>query len=220
MSKCRKATNQMASKSWYKRQKRVADIVFSMILLSLLSPILAIIAVLIYIDSPGSITFSHKRVGRCKSLFMCLKFRTMVPNASERLESLLNSDEQLKEEFSRTHKLKNDPRITKIGKFLRKYSLDELPQLWNVIKGEMSLVGPRPIVNDEIKKYGDRFNTINNLRPGMTGLWQVSGRNNTTYAERVDYDYEYAMKGSIFLDLSILIKTAAVVVAPKDRGSY
>ena len=142
----------------------------------------------------------------------------MVPNAYEVLDEYLKKHPELSAEWLRDQKLKNDPRVTAVGRFLRKTSLDELPQLWNVIKGDMSLVGPRPIVDGEILRYGDRFRTYARVRPGITGLWQVSGRNNTTYEERVGFDDYYVRNWSVWLDFYILVKTVSVVVT--GYGAY
>lgn len=136
------------------------------------------------------------------------------------LHSLLNSSPELKKEFSRDFKLKNDPRITTLGKFLRRSSLDELPQFINVLRGEMSVVGPRPIVNAELSRYGRHMNEVLSVRPGMTGLWQVSGRNNLSYRQRVRLDLRYARTRHFLLDLKIVFQTIMVVLRPRDRGAY
>ena len=198
--------------------KRIIDIVATVCGGILILPILGIIAILIYLDSPGPIVFGHKRVGQGGKSFSCYKFRSMVPNAQEALEQYLKDNPAAREEWERDFKLKDDPRVTRIGKFLRKTSLDELPQLWNVLVGDMSLVGPRPIVRDEIVKYGDYINDFYLVPPGITGVWQVSGRSDTTYEERVLMDSWYVHNWSVWIDIVYLLKTVLAVV--KSKGAY
>ena len=209
--------NNLAKKS-NRIMKRIFDIVATVCGGILILPILAIVAILIYIDSPGPIVFGHKRVGQGGKEFPCYKFRSMVPNAQEALEVYLKENPAAREEWERDFKLKDDPRITRIGKFLRKTSLDELPQLWNVLVGDMSLVGPRPIVRDEIVKYGDYINDFYLVPPGITGVWQVSGRSDTTYEERVLMDSWYVHNWSVWIDIVYLLKTVLAVV--KSKGAY
>jgi Undecaprenyl-phosphate galactose phosphotransferase WbaP len=197
--------------------KRFFDYVVAALLLLLLAPLLALIVILLAREG-GAVFFSHRRIGRGRQAFDCLKFRTMLPDAERRLQELLASDAEAKAEWDKEFKLKNDPRITRLGNFLRKTSLDELPQLWNVVRGEMSLVGPRPVVEEELERYGSAVTDYLSVRPGLTGLWQVSGRNRTTYAERVALDSRYVRNWSLGLDLFILLKTVWVVLS-RD-GAY
>jgi undecaprenyl-phosphate galactose phosphotransferase len=166
----------------------------------------------------GPVIYKHRRVGKDGQTFDCLKFRTMVLNADKVLADVLEKDSELKAEWIRDHKLKDDPRITALGKFLRRTSLDELPQLWNVIRGEMSLVGPRPVVKEELLRYGRNVSFYYAAKPGVTGLWQVSGRNELDYRRRVAIDVYYVRNRNIFLDLYILLKTTKVVLGGK--GAY
>jgi Undecaprenyl-phosphate galactose phosphotransferase WbaP len=177
-----------------------------------------ILAILIKLDSPGPVFFRQIRIGRFGRKFTVYKFRTMVQNADHELRNYLDKFPELKAEWLATHKLKQDPRLTRLGAFLRKSSLDELPQLWNIIVGDMSLVGPRPIVDAEVKKYGKCFKFYIQVRPGLTGLWQISGRNDTTYERRVELDEYYVRNRSLKLDLQILLKTVGVVL--KQDGAY
>ena len=209
--------NNLARKS-NRIMKRIFDIVATVYGGILILPIFAIIAVLIYLDSPGPIIFGHKRIGQGGKEFPCYKFRSMVSNAQEALEVYLKENPEAREEWEREFKLKDDPRVTRIGKFLRKTSLDELPQLWNVLVGDMSLVGPRPIVRDEIVKYGDYINDFYLVPPGITGVWQVSGRSDTTYEERVLMDSWYVHNWSVWIDIVYLLKTVLVVY--KAKGAY
>jgi lipopolysaccharide/colanic/teichoic acid biosynthesis glycosyltransferase len=197
--------------------KRGFDIAGASLAIVILSPLLVTIIVCAYV-SGGSPLFRHRRVGRGGAFFNCIKFRTMVTDADRVLQNLLNSDRQIKEEWLRDHKLRDDPRITRFGRFLRRTSLDELPQLWNVLRGEMSLVGPRPVVPDELRRYGRKVPTFLSARPGITGLWQISGRNNTDYRRRVALDVCYVRSRSVILDVYILIKTLRVVFT--TRGAY
>lgn len=190
--------------------KRCFDIVVSFILLLLLSPVMMLLSWWVARDG-GAILFGHKRVGHQGEIFSCLKFRTMVPDADSVLASLLANNEQARIEWSTEFKLKVDPRITPLGSFLRRSSLDELPQLWNVLKGEMSLVGPRPIIEDELKLYGEDAQYYLMAKPGITGLWQISGRNDVNYATRVLMDSWYVKNWSLWYDVSILLKTINVV---------
>jgi exopolysaccharide production protein ExoY len=204
-----------AHRSW--RGKRILDVCSAIALTVFLAPaIIAITTCLLF--TRGPIIFGHQRVGKNGQRFTCYKFRTMVPNAEEVLEDLFATDPSLHEEWVDGHKLKEDPRVTRFGAFLRKTSLDELPQLWNVIRGEMSLVGPRPIVDDEIFRYGRGFRHYVAVKPGLTGMWQVSGRTDTSYQRRVAMDRLYAMRSCMGLDLKILIQTAFAVFA--RRGAY
>ena len=198
--------------------KRIFDITATVIGGILILPVIAIVAILIYLDSPGPIVFGHKRVGQGGKEFPCYKFRSMVPNAQEALEIYLKENPEAREEWERDFKLKDDPRVTKIGKFLRKTSLDELPQLWNVLIGDMSLVGPRPIVRAEVEKYGEYINDFYLVPPGITGVWQVSGRNDTTYEERVLMDSWYVHNWSVWIDIVYLVKTVLAVL--KGKGAY
>lgn len=198
--------------------KRAFDYMMAAALIILFAPILLFLYIVVYVSTKGHPLFTHERLGYEGKKFNVWKFRTMHLDAQERLEALLDECEPCREEWSKDFKLKNDPRITKIGSFLRKTSLDELPQLINVIKGEMSLVGPRPIVNAEIEKYGEFYHYFTAAKPGITGLWQVSGRNDIDYDERVQLDVWYVRNWSIELDLEILIKTAIVVLG--RNGSY
>jgi exopolysaccharide production protein ExoY len=197
---------------------RLFDISASFALLLFLAPLMIVVATLIVVTNPGPVIFGHKRLGRNGRTFHCLKFRSMVTDSQERLAQLLASDPEARREWERDHKLKNDPRITPIGAFLRKSSLDELPQLFNVLRGDMSLVGPRPIVLDEVRRYGRYFSHYAQVRPGITGLWQISGRNNTTYRRRVALDVAYSRSRSLPLNLKILFMTVPSVLLAK--GSY
>ena len=197
--------------------KRSFDIVASSALIIFLAPMFAFFSWKIR-RTDGAAIFGHERVGRDGKAFRCLKFRTMVSNADKVLEELLARDPEAQAEWNRDFKLKNDPRVTAIGRFLRETSLDELPQLWNVIKGEMSLVGPRPVVVDELARYGDQAGYYLETRPGMTGLWQVSGRNNTGYDDRVALDCWYVRNWSLWHDMVILLRTIRVVLA--REGAY
>ena len=181
-------------------------------------PLLVIVAAAILCQDRGPVVFAHQRVGRNGRPFYCLKFRSMAADAEQRLADVLASDPAARAEWEADHKLKNDPRITPLGHFLRKSSLDELPQLWNVMRGEMSLVGPRPIVFDESARYGRRFRHYCAVKPGITGLWQVSGRNDVSYRSRVAMDCLYARKKSAALDAWILLATIPAVLC--RRGSY
>ncbi|MGB9680490.1 MAG: sugar transferase [Thermoanaerobacteraceae bacterium] len=200
------------------RLKRFMDFIISILLLIVLSPLLVIITILIKITSEGPILFKHKRLGLNGKLIDVYKFRTMVVNAQEVLEKLLNDNPDIRKEYEETFKLKNDPRLTKIGKILRKTSLDELPQLFNVIKGDMSLVGPRPIVLEEINLYKEHAKYLLRVMPGVTGLWQVSGRNDVNYEERIKMDMYYIMNWNLWLDVNILFKTIPAVL--KKDGAY
>ncbi len=182
------------------------------ILLTLFAPLMAVVAWLIWRRDGRPIFFGHYRVGRDGQMFKCWKFRSMVLNSAEMLADLLKNDPAARAEWDRDQKLTNDPRITPVGAFLRKTSLDELPQLFNVLKGEMRLVGPRPITLAELDRYGEARWHYLNAMPGMTGLWQVSGRSDTTYEERVELDRDYVEQRSLWSDAVILIKTIAVVL--------
>jgi Undecaprenyl-phosphate galactose phosphotransferase WbaP len=197
--------------------KRIFDIVFSIFLFLLLSPLFIFFSLIVKIDG-GSAFYGHERVGKNGKKFKCLKFRSMASNSQELLQELLASDPKAREEWNTTYKLKNDPRITKIGHFLRTSSLDEMPQLINIIKGEMSFVGPRPVTAAELPYYKDNVIYYLHVTPGLTGLWQVSGRNDVDYNTRVLLDKEYVQDWSFFQDLRILAKTVLVVLCRK--GAY
>jgi len=184
----------------------------AMLLLILLSPLMAILAFLIWRRDGAPVLYAHYRVGYEGKLFRCMKFRTMLRNSEHVLADLLRNDPQARAEWARDQKLANDPRTTRVGRFLRRSSLDELPQLLNVLRGEMNLVGPRPITVAELTRYGGLRWHYLSVRPGITGLWQVSGRNNTTYDERVALDRRYVEQRSWWFDLGILLKTVRVVV--------
>jgi Undecaprenyl-phosphate galactose phosphotransferase WbaP len=198
--------------------KRTLDIFVALSALIFLAPMMIVIALLIKNKDGGPSLFKQKRIGLNGEEFLCLKFRSMVTNATEELDKVLRSDPEAAAEWARDQKLRNDPRITAVGRFIRKTSLDELPQLLNILKGEMSIIGPRPIVNNEIEKYGSFFNYYASVKPGVTGLWQISGRNDTTYEERVQLDVEYAKKWSFWLDLKILVMTIPAVL--HSKGAY
>ncbi|MDB5445784.1 MAG: rfbP [Phenylobacterium sp.] len=194
------------------------NVVVALIALIFLLPIMLAVAVAVYAQDGGPILFAHRRIGRDGRHFYCLKFRSMAVDAEQRLADLLGSDPSARAEWERDHKLRNDPRATKLGAFLRKTSLDELPQLFNVLHGDMSLVGPRPIVEAEVAKYGRRFRDYCAVKPGITGLWQVSGRNDTSYRTRVALDCVYARRRNVGLDAYIIACTVPAVLA--RRGSY
>ena len=198
--------------------KRFFDVVLSLITMITLFPLFAFIACLVRLSGKGPIFYKHNRVGRGGQRIKALKFRTMYLDADACLARYLEEHPELREEWLATHKLKDDPRVTRIGKFLRKTSLDELPQLWNVLVGEMSLVGPRPITDSEANKYRNLYQHYQQVLPGITGLWQVSGRNNTTYKERIDLDVYYVENWSVWLDLYILACTIKVVLF--REGAY
>ena len=200
--------------------KRIGDIIFSLIVLTLGSPIFISIAILVKLSSPGSVFYIQKRVGRNYREFGCIKFRTMYKDADDLLPNLLEIYPLMRKEFEKDFKLRQEPRITKLGRFLRRSSLDELPQFFNVLKGEMSVVGPRPIVSNEIIKYSLFMEEVISVRPGLTGLWQVSGRNNLSYKKRVELDLFYARNRNFLLDLEIIILTLGVLLFPMDRGAF
>jgi Undecaprenyl-phosphate galactose phosphotransferase WbaP len=198
--------------------KRVADLVISSLGIIFLAPVLGLIALLIKLDSRGDVFYRQPRLGRNGRVFQLLKFRTMHQNADQIFKDSLSGDPELKREWDCFQKLKHDPRVTRVGKFLRKFSLDEVPQLWNVWKGEMSLAGPRPIMVDQRKLYGESIKLYIRVAPGMTGLWQISGRNETTFRDRAALDIEYIQRWSHWLDIYILFKTIKVVFWQK--GAY
>lgn len=198
--------------------KRLMDIIGSVIALIVLSPVMLVIAILIRRNGSEAF-YAQTRIGKDGKAFKCLKFQTMIPNASEVLKEILDDDPTLKAEWEQSFKLKNDPRVTKIGKFLRKTSLDELPQFLNIIKGEMSLVGPRPVTQSEIENYyKDDKVYYYSLAPGLTGLWQVSGRSDLDYQNRIKLDKEYVQTRSLIGDIIIIFKTALVIIKPS--GAY
>ncbi|MCH4891662.1 sugar transferase [Sphingomonas sp. SFZ2018-12] len=197
---------------------RAADVTLAMAALIFLAPLLLLVMLAIYLSDRGPVIFAHRRLGRDGREFGCLKFRSMVTDSQERLRHILETDPVAREEWMRDCKLRNDPRITKVGSFIRKTSIDELPQLWNVIRGEMSIVGPRPIIAAERERYGRYFAHYAAVRPGLTGLWQVSGRNDTTYRRRVACDVVYARRFSFSFNVAIIAKTIPAVVM--SRGSY
>ena len=196
-------------KKVYLAIKRLIDIIGSLIGIILLSPIYIIIAILIKFDSPGKIVFGHTRKGKGGKDIKVYKFRTMYSNANEIFESFTSEQ---KEEYYKNFKLDNDPRVTKLGGFLRKTSLDELPQLFNILKGDMTIIGPRPIVEKEISKYGDKAEKLFSVVPGLAGYWQANGRSDTTYEERVEMDMYYIDNMSFYLDVKILFQTAISVL--------
>jgi lipopolysaccharide/colanic/teichoic acid biosynthesis glycosyltransferase len=196
----------------YRIVKRSLDIALVVVSIPVTVPILALVAVLVMLSSPGPIFYSHRRIRTSGSFFSMWKFRTMCRNSTEVLEQHLAKHPKARAEWNRTHKLRNDPRITPVGSFLRRYSIDELPQLWNVLIGQMSLVGPRPIVAAEVEKYGDCFACYCQVKPGLTGLWQVSGRSKLSYAARVALDCDYVKSWSLLRDSVILAKTFVAVV--------
>lgn len=201
----------------YAGTKRVLDILGAVALAVVFAPLMLAIVVLMRREG-GSIIYKHRRVGRDGRTFECLKFRTMVPNADQVLRELLERDPAIKAEWVQDHKLRCDPRVTRLGRFLRRTSLDELPQLWNVMRGEMSLVGPRPVVREELLRYGRNVRAYLSAKPGITGLWQVKGRNDTDYRRRVVLDTYYVRNQNLLLDLYILLQTTRVVLG--GSGAY
>ena len=199
--------------------KRIFDILFSVGVLIIASPLLFMISIIIALSSRGPIFYAQERIGRGGVTFKCFKFRSMYQDADKRLQEILNSDTTLLNEWKQTHKLKNDPRITPVGKFLRRTSLDELPQFWNVIKGDLSVVGPRPVVKEEIlNHFGEKACTIFSVRPGITGLWQISGRSNTCYNRRIALDEAYVKERSVIQDMKIIALTIPRMIS--RNGAY
>ncbi|CAL4869848.1 UDP-glucose:undecaprenyl-phosphate glucose-1-phosphate transferase (plasmid) [Asticcacaulis sp. MM231] len=197
---------------------RILDVVISLMAILFLLPVFVVVAVLVKVQDDGPIFFSHGRIGLNGKEFNCLKFRSMYVKSDDILRKILQSDPVALAEWRADHKLRNDPRITPLGKFLRKTSVDEFPQLINVLRGEMSLVGPRPIIRAEVVKYGSSFRHYASVLPGITGLWQVMGRNDVTYNRRVAMDRMFARKRSLRLYLMILFATVPAVLF--QRGSY
>lgn len=193
--------------------KTLVDFCLSVFFLILMAPFFVLIAILIKLSSPGPIFFQHTRLGRNGKIFKAWKFRTLVCDADIVLQELLEKDPEARALWNERHKLSVDPRVTAVGRFLRRTSIDELPQLFNVVRGEMSLIGPRPIVQEEVEKYGEHYQLISRVRPGLTGLWQVSGRSRLTYAERVEIDAYYIRNWSFWLDMYILLKTPVAVLS-------
>jgi exopolysaccharide production protein ExoY len=202
------------------RAKRAFDVTIVAVTAPVWGPAVLILAGMVRTTSRGPAFYRHERMGRSGRPIGCLKLRTMVLDADARLSELLASDPELAEEFALTFKLKRDPRVTRLGQLLRRTSLDELPQLVNVLRGEMSLVGPRPITEEEMRRYGQYMPIVLSARPGMTGLWQVSGRNDVSYATRVALDVQYAFGQSLGGDLSILARTVRRVLRPSRGGAY
>lgn len=202
------------SKKVYIKIKRVIDVILASVALILLSPLFAIIAIAIKIDSKGPVFFAHKRIGKNGKIIKLYKFRSMVINAEELIKSF--TPEQMKE-YKENYKLTNDPRITKVGKFLRKTSLDELPQLINIINGDLSIIGPRPVVADELEKYGVNKDKFLSVTPGVTGYWAANGRSNTTYEQRMKMELYYIDNLSLKMDIKVFFKTILSVV--KKEGA-
>jgi lipopolysaccharide/colanic/teichoic acid biosynthesis glycosyltransferase len=198
----------------YDLAKRRIDIALSLTIIAVVFPLFPLIALLVVATSSGPALFVQRRLGHRGRIFWCYKFRTMVTNAEDQLKT----SAALATEFQDNFKLKNDPRVTRVGSFLRRTSLDELPQLFNVLRGDISLIGPRPIVEAEQAKYGPRAGKLLSVKPGLSGLWQVYGRSDTTYHERIDMDMSYIDNRSLWLDLKLTLLTACVVL--RGRGAY
>lgn len=198
--------------------KRGFDIIGALAGIVLLSPLLLMLAALVKATDGGSVLYGHPRIGRNGTVFRCWKFRSMVENGDEVLAAHFANNPQDREEWNATRKLQNDPRVTNVGMVLRKLSLDELPQIINILRGEMSFVGPRPVVKDELELYGTAAEYYLQSRPGLTGLWQVSGRNDVSYGARVAFDQHYVENWSFVFDLKILVRTVPAVFS--SRGSY
>lgn len=199
--------------------KRIFDLMFSLAALTFGFPLYFLIALMIKYTSKGNVFYYQTRIGRGGKAFRCYKFRTMYHDADQRLSTLLKESPSARKEWGETRKLKNDPRVTSLGKFLRKTSLDELPQFYNVLKGNLSIVGPRPVVQEEINQFfGVKAYKILSIRPGLTGIWQVSGRNNTSYSHRVHLDETYVDNQSFWLDLKLICQTLPCMIFA--RGAY
>jgi exopolysaccharide production protein ExoY len=196
---------------------RTLDVVVATLLLILVLPLMGLCALAVLGTSRGPILFRHPRIGRQGELFSCLKFRTMVQDADTAIEQVLAKSTETRQEWAALHKLKRDPRVTPGGAFLRRYCLDELPQLFNVLAGEMSIVGPRPIEAAEVERYGVNFAAYCSVKPGLTGLWQVSGRHLLSYSERVELDAQYARSKTLSLDLLILWRTVPIVLRGENH---
>ena len=203
---------------WHYVLKRLVDIVGSLVLIVVLLPFAAIIALAIVLESPGPVVFVHRRVGRNRKPFPLVKFRTMVRDSGAALAEALASDEALRLEWEQWRKLRRDPRVTRVGRVLRRLSLDELPQVLNVLIGNMSLVGPRPVMEDELRYFGTLAEPVLSVRPGLTGRWAVSGRSEISYEERVQLEYEYATTWTPLGDVGILLRTVPAVF--RGHGSY
>jgi Undecaprenyl-phosphate galactose phosphotransferase WbaP len=205
---------------WQQTFKRLIDLILILISAPISIPIIGIIALAIAIDSKGPVFYGSRRVGKGGQPFLMWKFRTMIPEADKILQQCLENNPDMMEEWIQTQKIKNDPRVTRMGRILRKLSLDELPQIWNVVTGQMSLVGPRPIpiIEKDIHSYGKKFNIYVQVRPGLTGLWQVSGRSDVDYSERVQMDEYYVRHWSLWLDVIILARTPLAVL--QGHGAY
>ena len=197
---------------------RACDIIIALLVIVLIAPLLIMLMILVRTNDGGPALFSQRRIGRGGRTFACYKFRSMAPDAEARLAALLAEDVGARLAWARDHKLRDDPRVTSLGAFLRRSSLDELPQLFNVLSGDMSLVGPRPIVGAEITRYGFRFQDYCSVRPGITGLWQISGRNDVSYQRRVAMDVVYARRRDLRMYLAILVGTIPSVLL--KRGAY
>ena len=200
------------------RYKRFLDITMAVAAILSLSPLLVMLAALVKFSDGGRVFYGHRRIGRNGRSFYCLKFRTMVENGDEVLVSHFASNPRSREQWDSTRKLQNDPRVTNVGQVLRKLSLDELPQVFNILAGDMSFVGPRPVMEDELELYGPAIECYLQSRPGLTGLWQISGRNDVSYRTRVDLDRHYVENWSFVRDLKILVMTLPAVLS--SRGSY
>jgi Undecaprenyl-phosphate galactose phosphotransferase WbaP len=203
---------------WALRAKRLLDLVATIIGGTLISPLLLVISVLVWAETRGSILYKAQRMGQDGRHFSCLKFQTMVPEAEDVLQRIIEENPKIREEYLTYHKLRDDPRVTRIGRFLRKSSLDELPQLWNVLRGEMSLVGPRPYLPRESERIGAAQKEILRVPPGITGLWQVAGRSHTSFSERVQMDAYYVRDWSVWLDLVLLARTIKILIS--SRTAY
>ena len=201
-----------------RRAKRALDLLATAAGAILVLPLIATLSLLVWAESGGPVFYRAQRMGRDGKLFSCVKFKTMVPDAEAVLQRILEENPQAREEYARYHKLRDDPRVTRVGRFLRKTSLDELPQLWNVVKGEMSLVGPRPYLPRESVDIGITQSAILRVYPGITGPWQVGGRNHTSFGERVEIDAHYVRNWSVWLDIVILVRTVRALMV--DRGAY
>ena len=199
---------EVSKKTVYLKVKRIIDIIISSLGLIILSPVFLLLAIIIKMDSKGPVFFAHIRVGKNGKKFKMYKFRTMCDNAQKMIRKF---NPEQKKEFEENYKLKDDPRITRVGKILRKTSLDELPQIFNILIGDLSIVGPRAIITKELKKYGDNKEKFLSVTPGLTGYWQVNGRSNTTYEERIEMELYYIDNMSLKLDLKIFLKTFIAV---------